>query len=139
MGLIIISTFVSGDWTGYSSPDRDVVGRSSWVFNASLNGSVRLPYGWGVSSDVSLYSRWGYNDSKLNSTDVIWNARLTKTAFKNKVVFIVDAYDLLRQYNRVNYMVNALAKIEQITATMPRYILFHIQYRFNKPLKKRAE
>ncbi len=127
---------VSGNWIGYSSSDRDVAGHSALTFNAMLSGNVHLPYNWGITSDVSLYGRRGYSDRKLNSSDVIWNARIAKTILKNKVVLIVDVYDLLRQYNKVNYLVNAQAQVEQLTATLPRYILFHIQYRFNKPPKK---
>lgn len=134
-----LSANLRGGRTGFSSPDQNMINRSSWTFGGGLAAELTLPYGWGLSTDMSLMGRSGFDDRRLNTSDVIWNARITKTAFKGKVVLIVDAYDLLRQYNNVNYIVNAQAKIEQITASLPRYILFHIQYRFNKPPKNKPQ
>ncbi len=130
---------LKGGRTGYSSPDQNMTDRSSWTFGGGLAAELTLPYDWGLSTDMSLMGRNGFDDRRLNTSDVIWNVRITKTVFKGKVVLIADAYDLLRQYNSVNYIVNAQAKIEQIKATLPRYILFHIQYRFNKPPKKQGQ
>lgn len=100
-----------------------------------LSGVLNLPNNWGLSSDITLYTRRGYTDSRLNTTDLVWNARITKSVMKGKVLFIVDAYDILRQLSNISYTVNAQARTETISNVIPAFVLFHVQYRFNRQPK----
>ncbi|MDE6119451.1 MAG: hypothetical protein K2F82_06255, partial [Muribaculaceae bacterium] len=71
-------------------------------------------------------------DSRLNTTDLVWNARVSKSLFKGALVLVADGYDLLRQLSNVSYTVNAQARTEVVTNVIPSYVLFHAQWRFNR-------
>jgi len=110
---------------------------TSWTYKYGGAVVFNFPKDWSVASDISLYSRRGFADRRLNTTDLVWNARLTKSVMGGRLLFIADGYDLLRQLSNVSYTINAQARTETVSNVIPSYVLFHIQYRFNKnPGKK---
>ena len=108
------------------------------TFNGSYGVStvLNLPYNWGLSTDLTFYTRRGYFDSQLNTTDILWNARVSRSFLKGSLVCAIDCYDLLRQLSNVSYTVNAQYRTETVTNVIPSYFLFSIQYRFNKQPKR---
>lgn len=102
-----------------------------------LNGNFRLPYGFGVSTDFTLYTRRGYGVRELDTTDAIWNMRLTYTPRGGRWVFMLDGFDMLHQLSNVNYAINASGRTVTYTNALPRYIMLSLQYRLNIQPKKR--
>lgn len=102
----------------------------------SLRGKFNLPFNWGISTRMTLFKRGGYDDPDMNRSDWIWNARLWKTLCKGKLMLGLTAYDLLHQMRSTYISVSPTGKWEQTTNTIPRYILFHLQYRINIQPKK---
>lgn len=131
-----LSAHVNGRVNRYASSDKGFYNFTSWTCNYGFSGITNLPYDWGLSTDLTLYTRRGFTDSRLNTTDLVWNARLTKSVLKGSVVLALDAYDLLHQLSNISYMVNAQARTETVSNVIPAYILLHIQWRFNKQPKK---
>lgn len=107
------------------------------TLNYGVSGVFRLPYNFGFSTDLTCYTRRGYADEALNTTDVVWNARLSYTAFKNRWVFMLDGFDILHQLSNVTYGVTAQARTVTYTNVLPRYFMLHVQYRLNIQPKKR--
>lgn len=107
-----------------------------WSLNYGLSSSIKLPHNWGISTDLTLYTRRGYYDSRLNTTEFVWNARISKSILKGALVFILDGYDILRQVKNVTSVVDALARTETSYNSIPSYFLLHLQYRFNKQPKR---
>ncbi len=105
---------------------------TSFTCRYGAESVLNFPKGWGVSTDLTLYTRRGYGDSRLNTTDLVWNARVSKSLFKGALVLVADGYDLLRQLSNVSYTVNAQARTEVVTNVIPSYVLFHAQWRFNR-------
>lgn len=101
-----------------------------------LEGIIHLPYSWDLSSDMAVYLRRGYDYAQFNTTDIIWNARISKPFCKGALVFIADARDLLNQMKNVTLTVTPQSRIETITNAIPSFILFHLQWRFNKNPKR---
>ena len=134
--MATITGTASVSYQRYTSPDEGFTDFSSWVNNYSIQATVNLPRNWGLSTDLTLYTRRGFTDRQLNTTDLVWNARATKSILKGSVVFVVDAYDLLRQLTNVTYTINAQARTETVSNVIPAYVLFHIQYRWNKQPKR---
>ncbi|MBD5308471.1 MAG: hypothetical protein HDS15_04260 [Bacteroides sp.] len=91
---------------------------------------IALPHNFSLSTDLNLYTRRGYAYRELNTTDVVWNARLSYTAKGGRWLFMLDGFDLLNQLSNVSYNVNAQGRTETFTNVLPRYGLLHIQYRF---------
>ncbi len=100
-------------------------------------GQFKLPAGFGISTDFNFYTRRGYGVRELDTTDAVWNARVTYTPRGGRWVFTVDGFDLLHRLSNVHYAVTASGRTVTYTNTLPRYILATVQYRFSLQPKKR--
>nr|WP_256372626.1 outer membrane beta-barrel protein [Xylanibacter muris] len=105
-------------------------------FDYGLAFSAQLPYKFQISTDITMYSRRGYNDSNMNTDDFVWNARLTRTFIKGSLVCMLDGFDILGQLSNIRRTLNAQARVETWYNVTPRYIMLHVAYRFNKQPKK---
>lgn len=106
--------------------------------NSGFTGLFKLPAGFDISTDFMCYTRHGYGVESLDTTDPVWNIRLSYAPPKNKHwVFMIDGYDMLHTLSNVNYAVNAAGRVVSYTNVLPRYFLFTIQYRLNLQPKKR--
>lgn len=107
-------------------------------YNYGLTGNFVLPAGFGINTDLVCYSRHGYGSRELDTTDPVWNARLTYTHPRHtRWVFMLDGFDLLQRLSNVKYSVTATGRTVSYTNALPRYVLFSVQYRLNIQPKKR--
>lgn len=83
-----------------------------------------------------MYSRRGYNDREMNTDELVWNARLTKTFLKGRLACMLDAFDILGNLSNVRRSIDAFGRTEVWHHVTPRYAMLHIAYRFNKQPKK---
>lgn len=105
--------------------------------NYGVRGIFSLPKGFGISTDFTVFTRRGYSDPALNKTNLVWNARASYSVLKGRLLFMLDGFDILHNLSNVFYSVNAQARTETYTNVLPRYVMFHIQWKFNKSPKKR--
>lgn len=106
--------------------------------NYGVSGVFRLPAGFGISTDFLCYTRRGYGSSALDTTDPVWNARLSFTPTGNKHwTVMLDGFDLLHKLSNVNYAVSASGRTVTFTNTLPRYVMLSVQYRLNIQPRKR--
>lgn len=116
--------------TTSTQPDFETL--NAYHVNYGISGIFSLPAGFGISTDFMCYTRRGYGSEELDTTDPIWNARLTYSPVRNKNwVFTVDGFDLLHRLSNVTYAVTASGRTVAYTNALPRYILATVQYRFN--------
>jgi len=125
------------DWRDTRSANDYFTSFSATTGQIGCNAQLQLPYNFAISTDLNVYTRRGYAYKEMNTTDVVWNARLSYTAGKGRWVFMLDGFDLLHQLNNITYNVNAQGRTETWNNVLPRYGLFHIQYRFAIQPKKR--
>lgn len=104
--------------------------------NLMLQGQFKLPKGFGISTDFTVYMRRGYGSPELDTTDPVWNMRLTYTPPKSHWVIMLDGFDMLNQLSNVNYSVNAQGRTITYSNVLPRYAMLHVQYRINIQPKK---
>ena len=123
-------------WRSTSSGHEDFASFHATNVNCGMTGMFKLPGNIGISTDMTLYSRTGYSDNRLNTTDFVWNARLSYTFGKGRWVAMLDGYDLLHQLSNVTYGITAQARTVSYTNTLPRYCMLHLQYRVNLSGKK---
>lgn len=102
-----------------------------------LTGQAELPWKLQLSTDLNLYSRYGYSDAAMNTNDVVWNARLSRSILKGNLVLMLDGYDILGQLSNVTRTVNAQGRVERYRNVIPRYVMLHAIYRLNIKPKKR--
>ena len=102
-----------------------------------INGNFVLPYNLSIATDLNLYARRGFAYKELNTTDLVWNARLSYAPKGGNWVFMLDGFDLLHQLSNITHNINAQGRTETWTNVLPRYALLHIRYKFDKRPQKR--
>lgn len=116
---------------GFTNLDADHV-------NYGISGQFKLPAGFSASTDFTCYTRRGYGADYLDTTDPIWNLRLSYCPPRySRWVFMADGFDLLHKLSNVNYAVTASGRTISYTNALPRYFIFSVQYRLNIQPKKR--
>ena len=125
-------------WERLTGTRPDFQDFHAFTSRTSLSAILKLPWKLDLSTDLGLYSRTGYADENLNTSDLAWNARLSRPFFKGNLLFVVDGFDLLGQLSNVTRTLNAQGRTETYTNVMPRYTLFHIIYRLNKQPKSKV-
>lgn len=131
------TVFVNGSLHRYVSSTAGFNDFNAMDIKYGVNGTYKLPANFEVSTDFTVFTRRGYSASELNTDNFVWNARVSYTLPRPGLTFIVDGFDILNNLSNVSYRVNAQARTETYVNVLPRYVLFHIQWKFNKSPKKR--
>ena len=126
-------------WQRYTSQRTDFETQQPLTLTNALTALLKLPWKLEISTDLTLYSRTGYADDALNTTDLVWNARLSRPFLKGKFLLMFDGFDLLSQLSNVTRTLNAQGRTETYTNVLPRYALLHVVYRLNKQPKKKVQ
>lgn len=125
-------------YTNATSPRTDFTTINVADFNYGVNAQLNLPWNFSLSTDLTMYSRRGYEDRTMNSNDLVWNARLTNASLLHgNLIFTLDGFDILGQLSTVRRTLNAQGRTETWYNTVPRYAMLHIVYRLNIEPKKR--
>ena len=125
-------------WTHATSPRTDFTTINVADFNYGLNAQLILPWNCSLSTDLTMYSRRGYEDRAMNTNDLVWNARLTNASLLHgNLIFMLDGFDILGQLSTVRRTLNAQGRTETWYNTMPRYAMLHVVYRLNREPKKK--
>ena len=83
-----------------------------------------------------MYSHRGYATSSANTNDLVWNTRLSKTFTKAAITVAIDGFDILNNLSNISQVINSQGRTETYYNSLPRYVMAHIIYRFNKKPKK---
>jgi hypothetical protein len=130
---------ISGEvnWRSSTSNREDFQRISAFDYN--YGGNLRYTIPWlklYVGTDIRMHSRRGYQSEMMNTDDLVWNAELSRSLFKEKLTVKLTAFDLLHQLSSTHYSVNAQGRTEAWNNCIPRYVMFSLTYRFTqKPHK----
>ena len=108
----------------------------AYTFEYGCRMQIELPYSFNVSSDLTVYSRRGYDDDAMNTNELVWNARVSKRVCKGKLTIMFDGFDILGNLSNVYRNVNGQGRIERFYNVIPSYGLLRLVYRFNKQPRK---
>lgn len=136
IGTASLSFKSAGSWGHVSGNVADFQDFSTVDINNGIIAQLSLPWKMKLNTDITLYSRRGYVDQEMNSDDWVWNARLSRSFFKGNVVAMLDGFDILGKLSNVTKIMNAQAMTEKYTNVIPRYIMFHVVYKFRKTPSK---
>lgn len=133
-----IAANFNGSWNCYTSGQAGFQPFNSWNLKYGVTGNFTLPANFAIQTSFNVFSRRGYSDPSLNKDNFVWNARISYSLLKGQLLLMADGYDILHNLSNVFYTVNAQARTETYANTLPRYFMFHIQWKFNKlPKNKR--
>ena len=127
----------NGYLTHATSKRQDFSTINGFDFNYGVNALVDLPWQMQLSTDLGIYSRRGYENSAINTNELVWNARLSKKCMNGNLTFMLDGFDILGNLSNVRRYVNGQGLTESYYNVVPSYALFHVVYRLNKQPKKK--
>jgi len=104
-------------------------------FDYGCTAQMDFPWQLKLSTDLTMYSRRGYNDPSMNTNELVWNARLTKSMMHGNLQINLDALDILGNLSNVRRSIDAQGRTETFYNVVPSYALLHIAWRFNKKAK----
>lgn len=132
-----LTACVDAGWRNATSPLSGFVTVNAFDIAAGITARLRLPWQLELSTDLNMYSRRGYNDASMNTTDWVWNMALQRPFAKGALTVKADAFDILGQLSNVTYSLNSLGRTETRTNSLRRYAMLTIAYRFNLLPKSR--
>ena len=128
----------NAEWRKVTSPMEDFNPISAVDFDYGIVfRAVKLPWNMSFTTDLMMHSRRGYSDSRLNTNDLVWNARVAKSILQGNLTFALDGFDILGQLSNVRLTMNSQGRTEARYNTLPRYAMLHVIYRLNIQPKKK--
>ena len=130
----VINFSINGRATYARTENRLQASRNLSTWNFSYGGNTRINFPWGtsLSTDIHMYSKRGYADATLNTNELLWNAQLSHSFLKGKLLTVMlQWYDILSQQSNFSRTVNANGWRDQEVNAITSYAMLHISYRLN--------
>lgn len=104
----------------------------TWQFAYGGYLSLYLPWGMSLSTDLHQNSRRGYNDSSMNTNELIWNLQLSQSFLKgNALTVSLQLYDILDKQSNFSRTINAMQRSDTRYNSINSYAMLHAVYRVN--------
>ncbi len=104
----------------------------TWQFAYGGYASVYMPWGMSLSTDLHQNSRRGYNDSSMNTNELIWNLQLSQSFLKgNALTVSLQLYDILHEQSNFSRTINAMQRSDTRYNSINSYAMLHAVYRVN--------
>ena len=126
-------------WNHATANRNDFVNANTWSIHYGVNAIIDLPWAFQLSTELTMFTRRGYESSTMNRDDLVWNARLSKGFLKNRLNMMLDAWDILGNLSNVSAGIDSRSRWEYYTNVIPRYIMLRLVYRFDKQPKNKKE
>lgn len=134
-----VGAVASCGWNRMTSRREDFTDINTFDFSYGVNAKVDLPWKLQFNTDLTLYARRGYSDSSMNTSELVWNANLSKRMCKDRLTIAVDGFDILGQLSNVVQTLNGQGRYETWRNVIPSYAMLRCIYRFDiKPAKQRG-
>ena len=124
-------------WRNATSAREDFSTINAANFNYGLTGQFELPCGFQFFTDLTMYSRRGYESREMNTDELVWNARLSKQVWKKRLTFALEGFDILHNLSAVTHTLNGQGRTETYRNVIPSYGMLHVIYRLNIQPKKK--
>lgn len=125
------------EYRNTSSEHKDFNNIHAFTGKYGIITTLKFARNFSFSSDLTLFTRNGYNMPSLDHSDLVWNARVAYALDKGRWNLMLDGFDLLHRLSSVQYAVNAQGRTVTYLNSLPRFLMLHIQYRIDiKPKSK---
>lgn len=132
-----VTAKAAADWTYAYSGRKDFSTISAVNYSYGAAATLQLPWKVQLATDITVYSRRGYEDPAMNRDDVVWNLRLSKNILRPNLTFVLDGFDVLRQLSSTTRSINTQGRTETWLNTIPSYLMAHVIYRLHiKPKRQ---
>ena len=124
-------------WRNSSSHREGFPTINAYDYNYGITGEYTFPWNFQLATDLKMYSRRGYDNSSMNTNNLIWNASLSRAFCKSRLIAKIIGYDLLHQMSKTTCYLNPMLKTETWVNSNPSYVMLNISYSINvMPNKK---
>ena len=104
----------------------------TWTFSYGLNFNLYMPWGTNINTGISQNSRRGYNDTSMNTNELVWNAQISQGFLTGKPLTVsLQFYDILHQQSNFSRTINAMQRSDTEYNSINSYAMLHVTYRFN--------
>jgi len=104
----------------------------TWTFSYGASLMLTAPWGTQLSSGLNMNSRRGFNDSSMNTNELIWNAQLSQSFLRgNALTVSLQLYDILHQQSTFSRTVNAMQRADTEYNAITNYAMLTASYRLN--------
>lgn len=100
-------------------------------YNVGFNVTANVFWHLQLSTDMTMFARRGYQQAEMNTTDWVWNAQLSRSFLKGRLVARLQGFDILHQLATTQYIVNAQGRTEAWHNSIPRYAMLSLAWHFN--------
>ncbi len=102
----------------------------TWDWTGRGNVVIHMPYNFNFTSDLNYTTRQGYSNFDLN--ELIWNASIDKTIFKNKGVLSLKWNDILQQQLNIRQSIGDNFIQYSKYNTLTSYFMLSFLYKINQ-------
>ena len=104
----------------------------TWTFSYGTSVMVTAPWGTQVSTGLTVNSRRGYNESAMNTNELIWNAQVSQSFLRGKTLTLsLQLYDILHQQSTFSRNVTAMQRSDTEYNAITQYAMLHVIYKLN--------
>ena len=104
----------------------------TWQFSYGAMLGITAPWGTALTTNINMQSRRGYNDTSMNTNELIWNAQVSQSFLKGKpLTVMLQIYDILRQQSTFSRSVTAMGRTDTEYNSINSYGMLHVVYRLN--------
>ena len=105
---------------------------NTWQFTYGGSVNLTLPWNMSISTDLHQQSRRGYDDSSLNTNELVWNAQISQSLLKgNALTLAVQFYDILGELTSFSRAISATQRTDTQYNSINSYVMFTASYRLN--------
>ncbi len=90
-----------------------------------------LPWKMSIGTDFGFRLRRGFADSAMNTSECLWNARVTQSLMQQHLIIGLRYNDILHQRQYITRSVGANSKYETKTNHVGSYLMLTLQYKFS--------
>lgn len=105
-------------------------------WEVGLLAHLHLPWNLDLANNFNLYCRRQYTTKELNTNDFVWDARLVRTFLNDKLMVVLEGFDILKQLKHVEYTQTSSYISSKSTNVIPSYMMACVVYRINHSTKK---
>lgn len=104
----------------------------TWQFTYGADLNFTMPWGMTLSTDIHMNSRRGYNESSMNTNELIWNAQIGQGFLTGKPLTItLQFYDILKRQSNFSRAISAYSRTDTEYNAINSYVMLHAIYRMN--------
>lgn len=123
---------VRGSFNHVTSNREDFQRINAGDFSYGASALLQLPWKLQLSTTLANYSHRGYSDPEMNTDELIWGARMSRSLLKGKLTLSLEGFDLLGQLSNRRYNINEQGRTETYTNVISQYVMVRATFNFTK-------